>query len=198
MHISPPSWVSLPPASHPSGSSQCTALSFPCYRAGSHHVSALHGSVHMGASPWLSGKDPTCRAGDTGSIPGSGRCLGGGQGNPFQYSYLQNHRDRGAWWAAVHTVAKSWARLKPLNTHAVYTCQSFSIRCLPPCPHCVHTTVLCIYSCPAHRLICNRAFKLECRANQWVIGVSYPVAAGMDRPTWSTEKYPEFGPDTAL
>ena len=51
MHISPPSWVSLPPASHPSGSSQCTALSFPCYRAGSHHVSALHGSVHMGASP---------------------------------------------------------------------------------------------------------------------------------------------------
>ena len=51
IHTSPPSWVSLPPASHPSGSSQSTALSFLCYRAGSHYVSALHGSVHMGASP---------------------------------------------------------------------------------------------------------------------------------------------------
>ena len=46
-------------------------------------------------------------AGDTGSIPGSGRPSGGGNGNPLQYSCLKSPMDRGAWWAAVRGVAKS-------------------------------------------------------------------------------------------
>ena len=46
-------------------------------------------------------------AGDMGSIPGSGRSPGGGNGNPLQYSCLENPTDRGAWWATVHEVAKS-------------------------------------------------------------------------------------------
>ena len=45
-------------------------------------------------------------AGDTGSIPGSGRCPGEGNGNPLQYSCLGNPVDRGAWQATVHGVAK--------------------------------------------------------------------------------------------
>ena len=45
--------------------------------------------------------------GDVGSIPGSGRSPKGGHGNPLQYSCLENPLDRGAWWAAVHGVAKS-------------------------------------------------------------------------------------------
>ena len=45
--------------------------------------------------------------GDLGSIPGSGRSPGGGNGNPLQYSCLENPMDRGAWWAAVHGVAES-------------------------------------------------------------------------------------------
>ena len=45
---------------------------------------------------------------DAGSIPGSGRSPGGGHGNPLQYSCLENPMDRGAWWATVHGVAKSW------------------------------------------------------------------------------------------
>ena len=45
---------------------------------------------------------------DAGSTPGSGRSLGGGHGNPLQYSCLDNPLDRGAWWAIVHRVAKSW------------------------------------------------------------------------------------------
>ena len=45
---------------------------------------------------------------DTGSIPRSGRSPGGGHGNPLQFSYLENPMDRGAWWATVHGVAKSW------------------------------------------------------------------------------------------
>ena len=56
---------------------------------------------------------------DVGSIPGSGRSPGKGNGNPLQYSCLENPMDRGAWWATVHGVAKSWTRLKQLSTHAV-------------------------------------------------------------------------------
>ena len=49
---------------------------------------------------------------DAGSVPGLGRSPGGGQGNPLQYSCLENAMDRGARRATVHTVAKSWTRLK--------------------------------------------------------------------------------------
>ena len=50
--------------------------------------------------------------GDTGSILGLERSLGGGNGNPLQYSCLENLMDKGAWQAAVHRVAKSWTQLK--------------------------------------------------------------------------------------
>ena len=60
---------------------------------------------------WLTGKEPVCHAGDVGSIPGSGKSPGEGNGNPLQYSSLRNHRDRGAWGATVHGVAKSWTWL---------------------------------------------------------------------------------------
>ena len=59
---------------------------------------------------WLSGKDSACNAGaagDTGLIPGSGRSAGEGNGNPLQYSCLENPTDRGAWRATVHGVAES-------------------------------------------------------------------------------------------
>ena len=45
--------------------------------------------------------------GDAGSIPGSGRSLGGGYGNPLQYSCLENSKDRGVWQATGHKVSKS-------------------------------------------------------------------------------------------
>ena len=54
----------------------------------------------------LSGEEFACSTGDTCWIPGSGRSLGGGNGNPLQYSCLKNLMDRRAWW-----VAKSWTRL---------------------------------------------------------------------------------------
>ena len=50
-------------------------------------------------------------AGDLGSIPGSGRSSGEGNGNPLQYSCLENPMNRGAWWATDHWVAKSQTRL---------------------------------------------------------------------------------------
>ena len=68
----------------------------------------------------LAVKNPPASAGDARdacSIPGSGRSPGGGQGNPLQYSCLENSKDTGGWWATVHRVAKSWT-LKQLSTHA--------------------------------------------------------------------------------
>ena len=52
-------------------------------------------------------------------IAGSGRSPGGGNGNPLQCSCLENPMDRGAWWATVHGVTKSWTRLKQLSIHAL-------------------------------------------------------------------------------
>ena len=53
------------------------------------------------------GKASAYNAGDQGSLPGLGRSPGAGNGNPLQYSYLENPMIGGAWWAAVHGVAKT-------------------------------------------------------------------------------------------
>ena len=54
-------------------------------------------------------------------IPGLGRSLGGGHGNPLQYSCLENPMDRGVWRATVHKVVKSWTQLSDLAcTHLVH------------------------------------------------------------------------------
>ena len=61
-----------------------------------------------------SGKESTCQAGDAGDvclILGSGRSPGRGNGNPLQYSCLENSTDRGSWWTRVHRVAKSRTQL---------------------------------------------------------------------------------------
>ena len=52
-------------------------------------------------------KESTSNAGDPGSVPQLGRSFGEGKGYPLQYSCLENPRDGGAWWAAVHGVAQS-------------------------------------------------------------------------------------------
>ena len=57
------------------------------------------------------GKESACSAGDPGSIPGLGRSPGERNGNPLQYPCLENLMDRGALLAAIHGIAKSWARL---------------------------------------------------------------------------------------
>ena len=56
---------------------------------------------------------------DLGSIPGSGRSPGGGNGNPLQHSCRENSMDREAWRATVHGVSKSQTRLKQLSTHNI-------------------------------------------------------------------------------
>ena len=61
----------------------------------------------MGGFPSSSaGKESTCNAGDMGSISGLGRSPGEGNGNPLQYSCLENPMDRRTWQATVHGVAR--------------------------------------------------------------------------------------------
>ena len=57
------------------------------------------------------GKESACNTGDPGSIPGSGRYPGEGNGTPLQYSCLENPMDGGAWWATVHGIPKGWTQL---------------------------------------------------------------------------------------
>ena len=72
----------------------------------------------MGFPGGLVVKNLPANPGDAGLIPGSGRSLGGGNGNLLQYFCLENPMDRGTWQATVHRVAKSQTRLKQLSMHA--------------------------------------------------------------------------------
>ena len=75
---------------------------------------------------WLSVENSPANAGDSGSIPGSGRSPAEGNGNPLQYSHLENPMGRGAWWAADHGVTKSRTQLS-MHTHIhthTYVCVS--------------------------------------------------------------------------
>ena len=67
-------------------------------------------SGNRGLPWWVSGEESTCNAGeiDASSLLGLRRSPGGGHGNPLQYSCQENPVDRGAWWATVHRIAKSW------------------------------------------------------------------------------------------
>ena len=69
-------------------------------------MSDLRLDVCLELRRWLSGKELTWNAGDLGSISGSGRSPGEGNGNPVQYSCLGNPMDRGAWQAIVHRVER--------------------------------------------------------------------------------------------
>ena len=60
----------------------------------------------LGLPWWLICKESACNAGDPGSISGSGRSSGEGNGYLLQYSCLENSMDRGAWWATVHGIAE--------------------------------------------------------------------------------------------
>ena len=83
------------------------------------HDTNTHTHVHIHVCMGFPGrsvvKNLPVNAGDTGSIPGSGRSPGGGHGNPFQYSCLENPKDRGAWRATFHGVTKSQMGLKQLS-----------------------------------------------------------------------------------
>ena len=75
------------------------------------------------------GKESACNEGDSGSIPGSGRCPGEGNGYLFQYSCLENYMDSGAWWVTVHGVRHDWVTNNfTLTFHWKYGCHIYLIQ----------------------------------------------------------------------
>ena len=87
--------------------------------SGSLDYSVVH-SLYGASQVMLMVKNLPANAGDVrdvGLVPGSGRSPGGGRGNPFRYSCLENAMDRRAWPATVHRVAQSRTQMKQLSTH---------------------------------------------------------------------------------
>ena len=76
----------------------------------------------MGFPSDSDGKESTFNMGDQGFIPGLGRSPGEGNGNPLQYSCLENSIDRGTWWAIVHGVSES-DMIEQLIYICVYVCK---------------------------------------------------------------------------
>ena len=113
-------WVNMPRRSHQpiilgwENSEGCPHL-FPDFLVELSRGSHSSGNKASGAD----GKEPACSAGDQGSISGSGRCPGEGNGNPLQYSWLENPMDRGAWWARDHKESDTtdWLTLSLLLSH---------------------------------------------------------------------------------
>ena len=96
---------SKPPV--PNSSDLLCLLNSAFYR---NHTSSIL-CLALGFPGGSDGNESACNVGDVGSIPGSGRSPGEGNGNPLQYSYLGNTVDRGAWRATVHGVPKGWTQL---------------------------------------------------------------------------------------
>ena len=76
--------------------------------------------LYLSFSDGSDGKESTCNEGELGSIPGSGRSLREGHGNPLQYSSLKNSMDRGAWQATFHGVIKSQTQLSGFHFTYIY------------------------------------------------------------------------------
>ena len=75
--------------------------------------------INWGSPGGPDGKESACNAGDPGLIPGSGRSHGEGNGNPLQYSCLENLTYGGPWWARVSAVTESRTRLTLLSMHTL-------------------------------------------------------------------------------
>ena len=98
-------------------------------------------------------KVSACNEGDLGSIPGSGRSPGEGNGNPLQHSCLENPMDRGAWWATVHGVAKSRTRLSDFTS--LFSFIGYYKMSIPSCATFRPLLVIYFIYCSVYMLITN-------------------------------------------
>ena len=132
---------------------------------------------HEGFPGGSDDEESACNAGVPGSIPGSGRSPGGGQGNPLQYSCLENALNRGAWWATVHGVAKSQTRLKRLRMHPRTTTWSKAWRLIKDS---LGTETLC----PLCRRTLEQAGEWANCRNRWIQRTPYPASRVPSLSDW--------------
>ena len=162
---------------------------FPVLSSTKHQLSLQPGTIREGFPGGTVMKNPPANAGDVrdvSSIPGSGRSPGGGDGNPLQYSCLENFMDRGAWWVTFHGIAKSQTGLNDYTfpflpshphsysfnpiflSHLSFYGQTYGKRhILPfsPLPHILCTPLLTAYDfLPSHS---NHPQKRTKRTDQW-------------------------------
>ena len=113
-------------------------------------------------------KASACNAGDLGSIPGSGSSPGEGNGNPLQYSCLENPKDGGAWWALVHGVTKSRTQLSDF-TSLRFTIVVQSLSCVQ------------LFETP-WTVVCQNSLSVEfCRQEYWS-ELSFPSPGDLPDP----------------
>ena len=104
-------------------------LSSTCTHARCFHITVINFLVHkMGFPGGSDSKASACNVGDLGLIPGLGRSHVEGNGNPFQYSCLENYMDRGAWRATVYGIPKSQAKLSDLTHPHTYVWKNYPNR----------------------------------------------------------------------
>ena len=88
--------------------------------------------IYMDFPCGLACKESTCNAGDLAWIPGWGGSPRVGNGNPLQYSFLENPTDRGVWWVTVRSVIRGRYDLltKPQNHHMIYNIIIYNAHCI--------------------------------------------------------------------
>ena len=104
-------------------------------------------SGHWGFPDGSDGKESACNAGDRGSIPGSGRSPGEGNGNALQYSCLGNSMNRGAWWNTVCGIAETDATERPTLSLSIIinTCNLKCIIIIINNEHWPHASRPCLF-----------------------------------------------------
>ena len=100
-----------------------------------HNPQEFHGgfTIKWGFPDGSTVKNPPANSGNTGSIPGSGRSPGKGNGNPLQYSCMRNPMDREAWWATVYGVSKQVRYNLATNTKVIQL-NAATAKLLQSCP----------------------------------------------------------------
>ena len=157
-------------------------------------------------------KNTLANAGDLSLIPGSGRFSEEGNGNPLQYSCLENHMDRGAWWATVHEVTKSWTWLSEWTTMMMCVCVCVYIKKNIKVPWLLRTAglVLCVHVFSNTWLrkcigivVAELLSRVQLFATPWIVAHQAPLSIELSwQASWSglplasllkpIEKYPFF------
>ena len=153
-------------------------------------------TILLGFPGGSDGKAIVCNSGDLGSVPGSGRSPGERNGNPLQYSCLENFMDGGAWQATVHGVAKSRTRLSNFTGHHSVNLPLQVLRAPFPLPQLPRPFCCCCYCCLAFRSVpslptlalrwfsevkCQSLSRVRLFSTPWTVACQAPPSMGFSK-----------------